>query len=124
LLSAHNVRVPDLGVTCSPLLFGQATLPEPVLLIEILSPSNQAKTWSNVRATGEWPEEPEQLAGGDLALKRIDFLGPWPTFTHEPASRAALTRWAIMLRGRGRLPPFPIRKKARASERNGAPHEL
>src|SRR5271168_1194721 len=36
IMSAHNVRVPDLGVTCSPLLPGQATLPDPVLLIEIL----------------------------------------------------------------------------------------
>ena len=48
MLSAHNVRVPDLGVTCSPILPGQATLPDPVLLFEILSPSNQTKTWSNV----------------------------------------------------------------------------
>ena len=48
LLSAHNVRIPDLGVTCAPLLPGQATLPDPVLLIEIASPSNQAETWSNV----------------------------------------------------------------------------
>lgn len=50
LLSAHNVRIPDLGVTCAPLLSGQATLPDPVLLIEILSPRNEAKTWSNVWA--------------------------------------------------------------------------
>ena len=26
LLSAHNVRIPDLAVTCSPLAVGQATL--------------------------------------------------------------------------------------------------
>jgi Uma2 family endonuclease len=103
LLSAHNARVPDLGVTCSPLLPGQATLPDPVLLIEILSPSNQAKTWSNVwaytsipsvqeilvlhsgsitaellrrSAAGEWPEEPEQLTGSDLTLTSIDFRVP------------------------------------------------
>ena len=50
LLSEHNVRIPDLAVTCSPLAAGQATLPDPVLVIEILSPSNQAKTWTNVRA--------------------------------------------------------------------------
>lgn len=100
LLSAHNVRVPDLGVTCSPLAPGQATLPDPVLLIEILSPSNQAKTWSNVwaytsipsvqeilvlhstrmaaellrrRPEPGWPEEPEQIIGGDLVLASIDF---------------------------------------------------
>jgi hypothetical protein len=39
LLSEHNVRIPDLAVTCSPLTPGQATLSDPVLVIEILSPS-------------------------------------------------------------------------------------
>ena len=48
LLSDHNVRIADLAVTCSPLVVGQATVSDPVLLIEILSPSNQAKTWTNV----------------------------------------------------------------------------
>jgi Uma2 family endonuclease len=104
LLSAHNVRVPDLGVTCSPLVPGQATLPDPVLLIEILSPSNQAKTWSNVWAytsipsvqeilvlhstriaaellrrtpEGKWPEEPERSHQGDLTLTSIGFRIPF-----------------------------------------------
>ena len=99
LLSAHNVRIPDLGVTCSPLAPGQ-TLTDPVLLIEILSPSNQAKTWSNVWAytsipsvqeilvlhstrmqaellrrtpEGGWPEEPKQITSGELLLASIDF---------------------------------------------------
>lgn len=100
MMSAHNVRVPDLGVTCSPLLPGQATLPDPVLLIEILSPSNQAKTWSNVWAytsipsvqeilvlhssrlgaellrrspEGAWPERTEEIRSGELALTSIGF---------------------------------------------------
>jgi Uma2 family endonuclease len=101
LLSAHNVRVPDLGVTCSPLLANQPTLADPVLLIEILSPSNQAKTWSNVRAYtsipsvqeilvlhstrmlaetlrrsaggGGWRDEPEPVSNGDLVLSSIGF---------------------------------------------------
>ena len=103
LLSAHNFRVPDLGVTCSPVTPTQAALIEPVLLIEILSPGNQAETWSNVwtytsiptvqeililhstriaaellrRADdGTWPERPEQLAGGDLVLRGLDFRVP------------------------------------------------
>src|ERR1700730_8164982 len=33
LLSAHNVRISDLAVACSPLAVGQATLPDPILLI-------------------------------------------------------------------------------------------
>jgi Uma2 family endonuclease len=100
VLSAHNVRVPDLGVTCSLLIPGQSTLPDPVLLIEILSPSNQAETWSNVWAytsipsvqeililhstriaaevlrrslEGNWPGQPDELHDGQLMLTSIDF---------------------------------------------------
>jgi Uma2 family endonuclease len=100
LLSEHNVRIPDLAVTCSPLAAGQVTLPDPVLLIEILSPSNQAKTWTNVWAytsilsvreilvlradriaadllrrapEGEWPERPIALTAGELVLESIGF---------------------------------------------------
>ena len=103
LLSAHNVREPDLGVTCSPVRLGQATLPDPVLLIEILSPSNQADTWSNVwaytsipsvqeilvlhservaaevlrrSAQGAWAEQTEQMLQRDLTLASIDFRTP------------------------------------------------
>ena len=102
LLSAHNVWEADLGVTCSPVRLGQAALPDPVLLIEILSPSNQADTWSNVwaytsipsvkeilvlhserlaaevlrrSAQGAWPEQTEELRG-DLTLTSIDFRTP------------------------------------------------
>ena len=100
LLSDHNVRIPDLAVTCSPLVVGQATLSDPVLLIEILSPSNQAKTWTNVWAytsilsvqkilvlradriaaellrrspQGEWPDRPIAIIEGDLVLESIGF---------------------------------------------------
>jgi len=100
LLSEHNVRIPDLAVTCSPLAAGQATLPDPVLLVEILSPSNQAKTWTNVWAytsilsvreilvlradriaaellrrspEGEWPERPIVITEGELVLESIGF---------------------------------------------------
>jgi Uma2 family endonuclease len=100
LLSEHNVRIPDLAVTCSPLAAGQATLPDPVLVIEILSPSNQAKTWTNVWAytsipsvqeilvlcadrmaadllrrsrQGEWPERTTVITDGNLVLESIGF---------------------------------------------------
>ena len=89
-----------MAVTCSPLMVEQATLPDPVLLIEILSPSNQAKTWTNVWAytsipsvreilvlradriaaellrrspQGEWPERPTAITGGELVLESIGF---------------------------------------------------
>ncbi|MBV9655915.1 MAG: Uma2 family endonuclease [Acetobacteraceae bacterium] len=101
LLSAHNVRIPDLGVTCSPVRPGQATLDRPLLLVEITSPSNQADTWSNVWAytsipsvrevlvlsstgvgaellrraeDGSWPERVEEFAaGGELVMESIGF---------------------------------------------------
>src|SRR5688572_10586746 len=43
-----NVRVPDLGVTCAVISPGQQVWPDPLLLIEILSPGNSADTWENV----------------------------------------------------------------------------
>jgi len=100
LLSDHNFRIPDLAVTCSPLPPGPSTVPDPVLLVEILSPSNQAKTWANVRAytsigsvqeililrtdrtaaellrrlpAGDWPERPTVIVGGTLELGSIAF---------------------------------------------------
>jgi Uma2 family endonuclease len=100
LLSAHNVRIPDLAVTCTKLVPGQAILSDPVLLIEILSPSNQAQTWSNVRAytsipsvqeilvlhtarvavellrraaDGAWPDEPTVVGDGVMTLSSIGF---------------------------------------------------
>ena len=50
LNAASNLRVPDLGVTCSPIKAGQIVIEDPILLVEILSPSNRAKTWTNVWA--------------------------------------------------------------------------
>ncbi|MBV8091397.1 MAG: Uma2 family endonuclease [Alphaproteobacteria bacterium] len=100
LLSEQNVRIPDLAVTCSQLAAGQPTLPDPVLPIEILSPSNQAKTWTNVWAytsipsvreilvlradrvaaellrrspESEWPDRPMSIGAGDLVLESIGF---------------------------------------------------
>lgn len=96
-----NTRIPDLGVTCSPIAAGDVLLPSPVLLIEILSPSNAQDTWGNVwayttiptvreivivhstrllaevlrrDADGNWPADPTELGPDDqLALTTIDF---------------------------------------------------
>jgi len=97
---AHNVRVPDIGVSCSNGADDGSLLSEPVLLIEILSPSNHRETWANVwayasissvreilvvssvsigaeilrrRPDGSWPEQPEIISAGDLRLESIDF---------------------------------------------------
>ena len=100
LLSDHNLRVPDLAVTCASYETEEAILADPVLLIEILSPSNQAQTWTNIWAyttipsvfeililradriaaellrrspQGEWPERPASITEGDVVLDSIGF---------------------------------------------------
>lgn len=50
LTASANVRVPDLTVMASPDERGQQTAPDPVLLIEVLSPGNQDDTRDNVWA--------------------------------------------------------------------------
>jgi Uma2 family endonuclease len=47
--SNWNYRVPDITMTCSKNAKGQHDVPDPVVIIELLSPSNQADTWDNVR---------------------------------------------------------------------------
>lgn len=45
--SEHNVRIPDLSITCGP-IDPAARLSAPLLIVEILSPSNWRKTMRNV----------------------------------------------------------------------------
>ena len=79
--SDTNERVPDLGVTCSPVRASR-TLPDPVLLIEILSPSNEAKTRANVWAYVSIPTVREILLLSSTSivaeLLRRDADGAWP----------------------------------------------
>lgn len=97
-MAAHNMRVPDLAVSCSPFELTQTALTDPVLIVEILSPSNQADTWANVWAycsirsvreilvlrvdaiggdllrrlpDGSWPDRPSLIVEGDLVLESI-----------------------------------------------------
>ena len=101
--SAENCRIPDIGITCAP-PSGAKTLADPVVLIEILSPSNEAETRANVwayttiptvaeivvlRSTsvqaevlrrqpgGSWPEQPEIVRDAvELRLESIGFAEP------------------------------------------------
>jgi Uma2 family endonuclease len=104
-LAANNLRVPDLAVTCSPYDSEEATLTDPVLIVEILSPSNAAETWTNIWAytsiptvceilvlhtasiaadllrrtpDGNWPEVPEHVTYRDLTLQSIALTVPLP----------------------------------------------
>ncbi|MBN8902949.1 MAG: Uma2 family endonuclease [Rhodospirillales bacterium] len=98
-----NVRVPDLAVTCAPPSHA-ATVADPVLIVEILSPSNEAATRANIwayvsipsvreiltlrstrieaellrrDADGNWPADPLLLRGEDmLVLESIDLTLP------------------------------------------------
>jgi Uma2 family endonuclease len=77
-----NVRIPDLGITCTPLDPDGWLLRQPLVLIEILSPSNATKTWANVWAYTTIPSVAEILVlhtgriGADL-LQRNEG-GDWP----------------------------------------------
>ncbi len=98
--SGHNYRVPDLAVTCAPPSSG-LMVPEPVLLIEILSPGNEIETRANIwayttvpsvveilivsstkveaellrrRGDGLWPEEAVMIGAAEaVTLESIDF---------------------------------------------------
>jgi Uma2 family endonuclease len=101
--SDTNIRVPDLAVTCSGYQAEETAITDPVLVVEILSPSNQAETWRNVWAyttipsvqeilivrtagigaellrrnpDGTWPERPLAIEQGELALDSIGFRAP------------------------------------------------
>jgi len=104
LRASANLRVPDLGVTCSANEPGQFVVPDPILLIEILSPTNEADTRENLFAyatiasvreilvvhstrvlaeilrrlpDGSWPEEAEEVGpGGTLRLESVDLTCP------------------------------------------------
>jgi Uma2 family endonuclease len=83
--SDSNFRVPDLAVTCSGYAQEEATLTDPVLLAEILSPSNQAETWTNVWAYTTIPSVQEILIVHSTAIRadllRRDAAGNWPERT-------------------------------------------
>jgi Uma2 family endonuclease len=99
----HNVRIPDLAVICSGYEAEEPVIADPVLIVEILSPSNEAETWANVWAyttipsvreivvlrtvsiaadllrrcpDGSWPRTPEAIEAGDLVLESIGFQTP------------------------------------------------
>jgi len=94
----ENVRVPDLAVMCGDYKTERRVLAEPVVLIEILSPSNEDSTRYNVWAyasipsvaeialfhaasiavefwrrlpDGSWPEAPELIETGELSFASI-----------------------------------------------------
>jgi Uma2 family endonuclease len=80
--SESNFRIPDLAVTCSPYREEEYTITDPVLVVEILSPSNQAETSANVWAYTTIPSVQEILLISSTAIRaellRRDIAGNWP----------------------------------------------
>jgi Uma2 family endonuclease len=78
----HNVRIPDLAVICSEYESEEPVIADPVLIVEILSPSNEAETSANVWAYTTIPSVREIVVlravsiGADLLRRRPD--GFWP----------------------------------------------
>ncbi len=89
-----NTRVPDIGVSCAPDVAAQIALPEPLLLIDILSPSNAKDTWNNVWAYTTLPSVQEIVVVhstriGAEVLRRIDD-GTWAATTEKIDDGAVL----------------------------------
>jgi Uma2 family endonuclease len=98
--ASENFRIPDLAVTCTRYETEEYDVSDPVLIVEILLPSNRADTWRNVWAfatipslreilllsstavraevlrrgsDGNWPPAATVIEDGDLVLESIDF---------------------------------------------------
>jgi len=77
-----NVRVPDLAITCTPSNPKDRLLHAPLILVEILSPSNKSETWANVWSYVTIPSVQEVLVlhtaemRADLLRRQDD--GTWP----------------------------------------------
>lgn len=76
-----NVRVPDIAVTCAP-PGKDKYFPAPVLIIEILSPSNKKDTWNSIYAMATIPALKE-IAVVDSETVRVEVFrllegGGWP----------------------------------------------
>lgn len=89
-MSDRTYLVPGLGVTCSPSDIRGKAGREPVLLIEILSPSNHAETWRNVWSYVTIPSSREVLVirstSLGIELPRRDANWKWPGHTQPIAS--------------------------------------
>ena len=94
--SRTNQLVPDIGVTCTPAAGGK-TMKKPVLLIEIISPSNRRMTERNILAYTTIPSVREILSLDSLSvagkLYRRDAAGDWEEDpeTLEPPAWVRLT---------------------------------
>ena len=82
LLAHWNHRVPEMAVTCQPNRANARHIPDPILIVEIISPSNAEETWSNIPLYASLPSVAEivivesEKVGGQILRRQAD--GSWP----------------------------------------------
>jgi Uma2 family endonuclease len=115
--SRKNARIPDLTIVCGP-PSDSLVAENPVVIVEILSPSNEDDTWESIRALapivsireivivqstevgvevyrrqadGNWPSEPETIGpGGTIRLDAVDIAFPiWEVYQGTHLAEAA-----------------------------------
>jgi Uma2 family endonuclease len=78
----RNVRKPDVSVTCTPHTLGERAFPKPILIVEVLSPSNADETGESIRACASIPSMAEILAVDSEQIRAETFTkdnyGAWP----------------------------------------------
>ena len=96
-----NYRIPELAVTCTPNRAGVHMTPDPVFLAEILSPTNAAATYENIRAYATLPSALQILVvqstrvGAELLTRGAD--GSWPANADMIEAQGTLTLTSIGL---------------------------
>jgi Uma2 family endonuclease len=99
--SDHNFLVPDLAIACGP-IGEERNLPQPLVLIELLSPSNERRTRANVWAYTTIPSVREIVLVSTTAiatevLRRLPD-GSWPDRAIMLGAEAALEIEAVGFR--------------------------
>ena len=81
MTASTNVRVPDLVVTATLDERGQQVVPDPVLMVEVLSPGNMDETRNNIRAYATLPSVQELVVIHStrmlVEVHRRDAKGTW-----------------------------------------------
>lgn len=77
----NNARAPDVAVSCAP-TSAPKTFDDPVLIIEVMSPSNVDDTWESIRALAPLPTLTEivvvESEKVEVQIYRRDAKGGWP----------------------------------------------
>lgn len=96
-----NLRIPDVVVTCAPLTAQDRVVAEPLLIVEVLSPSNERVTQGNVWSYSSIPSVREiVLLRSDRVQAEVatkDAAGVWPVCRRIYLAGAAVTLESIGL---------------------------